>query len=981
MTNQTISKSIPSNRTPLQLERVAFYRLIIDAIVFTIILLLIRPIINTEAGINILISVSSILLSTLIGYILVRRGHSTMGPGFIIYGLIFGFFGISFIVEGLGGFTLFILVLITSLSITTNVSPRLRMYAMIISVAIGSAAFLIDINTKGASYRVAPPEIINVILWFISAVIILLIGSIFFRQFPLLPFRTKIISSLVILTIVSIAILGYLNNSSVKTSLIQNANDNLFTAGSRTIDSITAFIDSNLDIIKTEGFIPVFIDYINTPLSIRTDSPLRNQAISILLSFREENPDFVATDQTFEFVSSYAILDLEGNIILSSDEMDIGIYEGDMSYFTYVIETGLPSFSPNEVSPSTGRNYLYFAAPIKEPLKEIKGVIRVRLEPQILQNVLDTSKDLIGEDSYAVLFKKEPFHMVDFTNPEEERFILSAVLPLSNNLYPQLAAEKYPYASQNTTHFELEPIGKILHQWQNDAAGLENFIAEGVLTGRSENQVVVMDVENTPWVLVFFQPIDIFLKPVGSMANSTIIFGLITVSIAVGIALSLTNLLTKPITDLTESAKEVSKGNLEVRIDVTTEDEIGELSSAFNLMTAQLQNLVTNLEEQVSGRTRELQNQAAQLQAAVEVSRDATSELEMEGLLSRSVNLIAERFGFSHVAIYLTDHREIFAVMMAGNGSIGNQLVSNGHRFRVSNDSNIGYVCKNGESRIASIDNELTQISYHPLLQNSASEMVLPLKVGEKILGAIDIHSTNPKAFSENDIPIFQTIADQLSIAIQKTEYREEIQKTLDELETAYGRATREAWESYVQGQDTTGYRYQHMSVEPTETNPAEVLEAWELAETIIHKDSDYSGETKGSSVMAIPLKVRGGVIGVLSIQVETDQIPSDTVNLFEEITNRLSFVLENARLVESAQKRVDQELLTSDITNKMRQTLDLDAVLQTAVKEISENLGLAEVEIRMGHIMESSTAQSIDGNSKENTPDQPDELLEAYYD
>ena len=182
---------------------------------FVTILILAIPIIDTEAGINILVSVSSILLSTLIGYILVKRGYSTMGPGFITFGLIFGLFWISFIVEGLGGFTFLTLVLLTTITVSTAVSTRLRISAMIISVAIGSAAFLIDINTKGASYRVAPPGILSGILWFTSAVIFLLIGSVFFRQFPFLPFRTKIISSLVILTVVSIAILGYLNNSGI----------------------------------------------------------------------------------------------------------------------------------------------------------------------------------------------------------------------------------------------------------------------------------------------------------------------------------------------------------------------------------------------------------------------------------------------------------------------------------------------------------------------------------------------------------------------------------------------------------------------------------------------------------------------------------------------------------------------------------------------------------------------------------------------
>ncbi len=107
-------------------------------------------------------------------------------------------------------------------------------------------------------------------------------------------------------------------------------------------------------------------------------------------------------------------------------------------------------------------------------------------------------------------------------------------------------------------------------------------------------------------------------------------------------------------------------------------------------------------------------------------------------------------------------------------------------------------------------------------------------------------------------------------------------------------------------------------------------------------------GSKQPTTVLAIPIKVRGTVIGVLDVEFETSKIPADTTNLINEISDRLSLILENARLIETAQRQVQRERLTSEITNSIRQSLDMDIVLRTAVQEIGERLGLTEVELRI---------------------------------
>jgi GAF domain-containing protein len=122
-------------------------------------------------------------------------------------------------------------------------------------------------------------------------------------------------------------------------------------------------------------------------------------------------------------------------------------------------------------------------------------------------------------------------------------------------------------------------------------------------------------------------------------------------------------------------------------------------------------------------------------------------------------------------------------------------------------------------------------------------------------------------------------------------------------------------------------------------------------------------------------MKIRGEVIGVLNLKLDSDRVPSDTNAVVEEIANRLSLILENARLVDSAQRRAEREQLIGDITAKIRETLDMDTVIRTAVEELSNNLGLNEVEIRIGSTASllSSSPSSVSGNGQ-STPNETGE-------
>ena len=367
-------------------------------------------------------------------------------------------------------------------------------------------------------------------------------------------------------------------------------------------------------------------------------------------------------------------------------------------------------------------------------------------------------------------------------------------------------------------------------------------------------------------------------------------------------------------------------------------------------MASQLRSLVGSLETQVASRTKDLENQAAMLQAAVEIARDATSEAELQPMLDRAATLLYDRFGYYHVGIYLVSDDRENAVLTASTDEAGQKLLEVDHRVEVSVETNLGHACILGEPVRASAASTETSLNFHALLPSSQAQLVIPLNLGNKTIGVIDLHSTNPNAFSEGESQIFQSLADQLSIAIEKASFQEEIQKNLTELESAYGQFTRQSWQRFIESRaHYSGYRYDaRQKVEQIERPSDEVIQAWKDGEPVSMWQK-ASGNAPSQTNLAIPIKVRGSVVGVLNIEFDGETVPTETEDLVMEISERLSLILENARLVETARRQVEREQLTSYISDQVRQSLDMDTVLKTAVQEIGTQLGLAEVELRLG--------------------------------
>ena len=169
------------------------------------------------------------------------------------------------------------------------------------------------------------------------------------------------------------------------------------------------------------------------------------------------------------------------------------------------------------------------------------------------------------------------------------------------------------------------------------------------------------------------------------------------------------------------------------------------------------------------------------LTAAAEIASAATSTLDLNKLLVIAVELILEKFGFYHVSVFLIEPGSELAVLRASAGQAGRRLPVNQHQLAVGSKSLLGTATATRQPVVVmDVANNPTHLK-NPLLPDTRSEAVIPLLVGELTTGALDVQSTVVNAFSNWDITILTTIANQLAIAVQNARLYTSIQQEVVE--------------------------------------------------------------------------------------------------------------------------------------------------------------------------------------------------------
>jgi Signal transduction histidine kinase, nitrate/nitrite-specific len=382
---------------------------------------------------------------------------------------------------------------------------------------------------------------------------------------------------------------------------------------------------------------------------------------------------------------------------------------------------------------------------------------------------------------------------------------------------------------------------------------------------------------------------------------------------------------------LSDSAGQLAAGRLETRAPEQGLEEFRFLARTFNNMAAELQQLYTGLERLVAQRTADLARRTAQLEAAATVAREAAEIRDLDTLLNETVRLISDRFGFYHAGIFLVDDAREYAVLRAASSEGGQRMLARGHRLAVGKVGIVGTVAGTGKPRVA-LDVGADAVFFdNPDLPLTRSEMALPLRVGERVIGVLDVQSVEPAAFTEEDVAVLQTLADQIALAVENARLLEESRRALEELERLYGGRAREAWQVWA-ALRPAAYRYTGVDVEPL---PAPV---------------PLTGEGDGRQ-LAVPIRLWGQTIGTVLLKRTEEQPPwsPEERRLAEEMGEQIALALENARLIAETESRAARERLLSEMTSRLTRSLDMDALLEVAVRELARLPEVAEVAVYVG--------------------------------
>jgi PAS domain S-box-containing protein len=217
---------------------------------------------------------------------------------------------------------------------------------------------------------------------------------------------------------------------------------------------------------------------------------------------------------------------------------------------------------------------------------------------------------------------------------------------------------------------------------------------------------------------------------------------------------------------------------------------------------------VTRLKQSEAERERllaVLERRNLQLQAATDVSTVASSTLDPGELIQKVIELICERFDLYYVGLFLVDQTSglyhkpgEWVNLQAGTGEAGRTMVQQRHRLRAGSNSMIGQCVTSGKARIALDVGEEAVRFENPLLPETHSELALPLVTRGAAIGALTIQSSQKAAFTESDITIFQTVANQLGNALENARLFKETERALKELETLNRSYIRRSWDDYL---------------------------------------------------------------------------------------------------------------------------------------------------------------------------------------
>lgn len=341
-----------------------------------------------------------------------------------------------------------------------------------------------------------------------------------------------------------------------------------------------------------------------------------------------------------------------------------------------------------------------------------------------------------------------------------------------------------------------------------------------------------------------------------------------------------TRVIIQPLRILSQFASRQMAGETGSRVSVTSGDEFQQLAETFNALAGSVEEERMNLERRVAERTQSLE-------LAAEVGRSVSQVRALDVMLKDAVDLIRSQFDLYYAQVYLTDSGQTNLILQSGTGTVGAQLVGRGHRLPLDTGSINGRAATEKRPVIVADTAASATFRPNPLLPETRSEMAVPLLVGEKVVGVLDLQSKQSGALSPEILPAFEALAGQLAIAIQNAKLLVETEQARAALEKHARRLVRAGWDEHldaVHKPEHIGFVFDRKAITPlTDVEGSQLIES--------------------ERAVSAPIALTGEALGSLVVEIDDETRQEQAIDLVNIVSRQVAQQIENLRLLESAER------------------------------------------------------------------------------
>ena len=816
--------------------------------------------------------------------------------------------------------------------------------AITFGVISGVAISLVDLFSPFT--QIVAPQVVKA-LWVNVVMLAVVYLLLLLTRWVTATLRVKLLAFGLASALIPLSVASYFSIQLQLNALKVQFQENITLTANQAAATIEEFFETNKERALLDASFPIFVRYLSMPADQRAGSEVERELITTIQTldkFREQS-----------YVMGYGLLDTNGIVVYDTNVAKIGNSEADQQFFITPFTKKLVYTSPVRF-PLYESSNIVFSSPIMDDEAGVFGVLRIQFNSAVFSTLVKPAENIYGDTAYPILLDGNLFRIADTLNPELN---FEPIVPVSEQRLYEL--KKDHYLPVTTTGRE-----------KNLSSALANAIEES-----KKSQFITMDfdhipdnkdeighflrlkVGNPPYYLAYIQKQDQIFAAFEQQQNNMILAATLIAGVIGVLATLISSLISTPILQLTATAEQIAGGDINAHASVHSHDELGYLANAFNIMTERLRNLINTLEDRVKARTNELVEQnkilafrSQQLKTISEVAKNITSTHELEELFRMVTNLISERFGFYHIGIFLLDERGEYAVLRAANSEGGKLMLQRQHKLKVGQTGLVGFAAGKGEPRIATDVGEDSVYFNNPLLPKTRSEMALPLIADQKIIGVLDVQSEKPNAFSTEDIELFETLADQIALAITNNSLLEETARALNQMQNLHRQYLQQEWQKESRKRSDIGYLFTRQGLSSYEAQDLpEILEANNRGEPVL--EIRHTEEDKVENILAVPIQLRGETIGTIRLKDSGEELISwgeswgdNEVAMVREISDQIALALENARLFEQTVQRADRERKVLEITSQIRATNDPQRMLQIAAAALQKELNASRAQV-----------------------------------